>query len=533
MGVFQVKQLWNLKGLLNFSPPISQIMKRTISSFLLILSLALAAFSQQPDLAKLDQYMARSAAAWGTPGISVGIVKDGKIIFSKGYGVLETGKMAVPDGNTLYAIASNSKAFTSAMMAMLVQEGKVKWDDKVKKYLPYFELYDPWVSNETTIRDLLCHRVGLGTFSGDIIWYKSDLTAEDIIKRVKYLPKQYDFRAGYGYSNVMFITAGEVIKKVTGKSWAENVQERILTPLAMERTTASLKELAKRGNFATPHALENEKNIPIPWTNWEEVAAMGGIISSANDMCKWMIFNLNNGINGKDTLLTPASRNTLWRMHNNFIGDFTRKSDSKTHFSGYGLGWGLSDYQGRMKVSHSGAYDGMISLVTMIPDEKLGIVVLTNGLKTPTNAITNYLLDAFLGMKERDWSTEMLERSKAGAQRDTRIADRIAKQVKGTKPSLPLESYTGNYFSDIYGTIKVSLKDNQLRVDFEHSPDLSATLEHWHYDVWKINWVTKQPWFAFGTVKFNMTNNLAITGIDFDVPNNDIFFEELKPRKVQ
>jgi CubicO group peptidase (beta-lactamase class C family) len=331
----------------------------------------------------------------------------------------------------------------------------------------------------------------------------------------------------------MFITAGEVIRAVTGKTWTQNVQDRILTPLAMNRTTCSLKGLVKLGNFATPHAYENELNIPIPWTNWEEVAAMGGIISSANDMCQWMIFNLNNGITATDTLLTPPSRNTLWKLHNNYTMDYTRKNDSKTHFSGYGLGWGLSDFQGRMKVSHGGAYDGMISSVTMVPDEKLGVVVLTNGLMAPTGAITNYVLDAFLGQPEKDWSSEMLGRAKAGEKRDTRIADRISKQVKGTKPSLDLEKYTGNYFSDIYGTIRVTLKDSLLRIYFEHSPELSASLEHWHYDVWKINWDKKQAWFSFGTVKFNMTNNLSVTGIDFDVPNNDIFFEELKARKVQ
>jgi CubicO group peptidase (beta-lactamase class C family) len=445
---------------------------------------------------------------------------------------MEAGKSTVPDGNTLYAIASNTKAFTTAMIAMLVQEGKINWDDKVKKYLPYFELYDPWVSDETTIRDLLCHRVGLGTFSGDVIWYKSDLTSEEIIKRLKYLPAHYDFRSGYGYSNVMYITAGEIIKKVTGKSWTENLQQRILSPLAMTRSTCSLKKMEDIGNYATPHAMEEGKNIPIPWTNWEEYAALGGIISSANDMCRWMIFNLNNGINGKDTLLTPASRNTLWKIHNNFTTDYTGKSDTETHFSGYGLGWSLSDYHGRMKVGHGGAFDGMISSVTMLPEEKLGVVVLTNGLEAPTSAMTNYILDAFLGVPEKDWSAAMLARQKAGKTRDNRISERISKQVKGTKPSLSLQNYTGNYFSDIYGTISVSLKDNRLRLDFEHSPQLSATLEHWHFDVWKINWDQKQAWFSFGTVKFNMTNNLSVTGMDFDVPNDDIFFEELKPVRV-
>lgn len=185
------------------------------------------------DVNKIDAYLNQMAIDWEVPSMSVGVVKDGKIVFSKSYGVLEVGKNEKPDSNTLYAIASNSKAFTAALIGMLVQEGKLSWDDKVKAYLPYFEVYDPWVTKEITIRDLLSHRVGLGTFSGDVIWYKSNLSAEEIVKGAKYLPKAFDFRDGYGYSNVMYITAGEVIRKVTGKPWHEVVKERILNPLGM------------------------------------------------------------------------------------------------------------------------------------------------------------------------------------------------------------------------------------------------------------------------------------------------------------
>ncbi len=257
---------------------------------LLFIIFSTVIFAQKVDLEKLDAYFEKAAKEWGIPGMSVGIVKDGEIVFSKGYGVLEVGKPAKPDGNTLYAIASNSKAFTTALIAMLVQEGKLNWDDKVQKYLPWFELYDPFVSRETTIKDLLCHRVGLGTFSGDFIWYKSDFTSEEIIKRLKYLEPAFGFRDGFGYSNVMYITAGEIIKQITGKTWGENVQERILNPVKMDRTIYSLKKLGEKGNFATPHAYEDEKNIPIRFENWEEVGALGGIISSVNDMGKWMIF---------------------------------------------------------------------------------------------------------------------------------------------------------------------------------------------------------------------------------------------------
>lgn len=505
-------------------------MKKLVFLFTLLFSMSL--FAQDVDYNKLDNYFSKTVSDWGIPGLSVAIVKDGEIVFSKGYGEMEVGKNNPPDGNTLYAIASNTKAFTSFMMAQLVEEGKIKWDDKVQKYLPYFELYNPFVSSETTIKDLLCHRVGLGTFSGDVIWYKSDLTSEEIIKRLKYLEPQYNFRDGYGYSNVMFITAGEVIKTVTGKSWGENVQQRILDPVGMNRTIYSIRKLDEKGNYATPHAYEDGKNIPIPYVDWEEVAALGGIISSVNDMAKWMIFNMNNGITGTDTLLSKASRNILWKMHNSYTVDRTQADPFNTHFRGYGLGWGLADYRGRLRVSHGGGFDGMISAVNMIPDEKLGVVVLTNGMNAPTMAVTYYALDAFMGEKEKDWSGEMLAQRKQRQQNDTRVADREAKHVLGTHPSLELEKYAGTYTAAIYGNIEVKLKNGKLRLYFEHTPELSATLEHWHYDVWKINWDKTHAWFNFGTLKFNMTNNLEITGMDFDVPNNDIFFEELKPVRV-
>lgn len=505
-------------------------MKNLLPILFLLLSVTLLA--QEVDLEKLDKYFEKTAEEWRIPGMSVGIVKDGEIVFSKGYGLMELGRNEKPDGNSLYAIASNTKAFTSFLIAQLVEEGKLGWNDKVQKHLPYFELYNSFVSSETCIKDLLCHRVGLGTFSGDVIWYKSDLTSEEIIRRIQHLEPKFDFRDGFGYSNLMYITAGEVIKTVTGKTWGENVQERILNPVDMNRTVYSLGKLISKGNYAIPHAFENEKNIPIPFVDWEEVAALGGIISSVNDMGKWMIFNMNNGILGNDTLLSAASRNMLWKMHNSYTVNHTESNDFNTHFRGYGLGWGLADYHGRLRVSHGGGYDGMISSVNMIPDEKLGVVVLTNGMNAPTSAVTYYALNAFLGEEEKDWSAEILEQRKKNSGGDTRISSRKEKQAKNTIPSLPIGKLAGKYKSAIYGDINVKLENSKLRIYFEHTPELSATLEHWHYDVWKLNWDKTHAWFSFGTVKFNLTNNLDITGLDFDVPNNDIFFEELKPVRV-
>ena len=486
----------------------------------------------QVDFKKLDSYYAKALKDWSVPGMSIAIVKDGKIVFSKGYGVKELGKPEAPDENTLFAIASNSKAFTSATMATLVQEKKVNWNDKVKKFLPYFELYDPWVSSETTIRDILSHRVGLGTFSGDLLWYRSTLSAEQIIRKAKYLPKAYDFRSGYGYSNVMFITAGEIITKITGKSWGENVQERFLNPLGMTRTISSSKDLDKKGNYATPHALIDNIHKPIPWEDWGTVAATGGIISSVKDMSQWMIFNINNGIWKGDTILKPESRNMLWRTHNNFNVDLTAK-EKLLHFRGYGLGWDLVEYRGKFRVGHTGGYSGMLSGVTMIPDENLGIVVLTNGMKGIFGPLINYTVDAFLKAPEKDWSAEALTmRAKF---KDNRIEERKKARVLNTKPSLTLDQYAGEYVSDNYGKINVKKVGDKLKVYFEHTPDLTTTLEHWHYDTFEMKWDNADmlAWFSFGTVKFTLDNNNKITGLAFDIPNDDFFFEELDVKRAQ
>jgi len=502
-------------------------------TFVFLVSQSFSVCAHENDLQKLDAWYERVLNDWGLPGMAIGIVKDGELIFSKGYGVKEVGKPGSPDENTLFAIASNSKAFTGALLAMLVQDGKLSWDDKVRTFLPWFDAGDPWVSDHVNIRDLLSHRVGFGTFSGDLVWYKSTLTAEEVVRATKHLPLAFELRNGYGYSNLMYLAAGLVIEQITGKSWLENVQERFLDPLGMDRTIVRTADLAAKGNFATPHALVNGANTPIEWVDWTTVASIGGLISSVKDVAQWMIFNMNHGIWDSDTLLTATSINLMWTPHSNFVVTHTQPQDFNRHFSAYGLGWGLSDYHGRLSVGHGGGYDGMISEVRMIPDEKLGVVVLTNGLKSPTGAITNFTLETMLGLEPRDWSAEMLPRAERRMQEDPRITAIKNARVLQTHPTMEIENYTGTYHSAIYGNITVSLEEDKLRLQFEHSPDLSATLTHWHYDVWEINWDRLHAWFDFGVVKFNTDNKQQVTGLDFEVPNRDIFFEELKPVRVR
>ncbi|AZQ65073.1 serine hydrolase [Flammeovirga pectinis] len=500
--------------------------------FQFVSSLVIAQKSYTKELKKLDKYYQQIINDWEIPSMTVGIVKDGRLIFSKGYGTKEIGKQDTPDENTLYAIASNSKAFTSAIIAMLVQEGKLNWNDKVVDYLPYFAINDPYLSQLVTIEDMLSHRVGLGTFSGDIMWYQSNYTSKELIKRIKYIPLAFELRDGFGYSNLMYITAGQLIKEVTGKSWGENVQEKILDPLGMDRTIYSLSKLEEMGNFATPHQLiKNKENVSMEWTNWEEIAATGGLISSVKDLSKWMIFNINNGIINSDTLLTSSSRNQLWKLHNNYTSDLTQTSVN-THFSGYALGWGVKDYYGNMRVSHTGGYDGMITAITLIPDQKLGVVVLTNGLKSPISAATNYTIDTFLKLKELNYSKIYLEKSNEHYDNDTRIEDIIAHHKKDTKPSKNLNEYEGVYFSELNGNITVRINDGKLIIDFEHQKNLNATLSHWHYDTFELLWDFESPWYTLGTVSFEMDNNRNITALKFDVPNNDFHFSEIKAKKI-
>jgi CubicO group peptidase (beta-lactamase class C family) len=510
-------------------------MKNYFSLLLLLVLFNLTVQAQQfPDLQKLDAYFEQMVKAWDVPGASIGIVKDGKLVFTGNYGTKEVGKSEKPDENTLYAIASNSKAFTSAVLAMLVQEGKLGWNDKVRDYLPYFSLFDdPWISANVTIRDLLSHRVGLGTFSGDVIWYKNEGSAEDFIKRAGKVPQDFDFRSGYGYSNLMYITAGEIIHKVTGKTWGKNVLERILNPLAMDRTITTARDLGKKGNFTTAHGRVEGKNFPIAFEDWETIAATGGLISSVSDVAKWMIFNMNHGIIGQDTLISKSNRNLMWTMHNVNVVDHTGKNDLGRHFSGYGLGWNMGDFHGKFMVGHTGGYDGMITAVTMIPEEKLGVVVLTNGHQSPIMAATYYAFDQFLGTGSKDWSADMLKRSLQNQDHDTRVADIKKAKVANTKTSVTPSRFVGTYHSYIYGKIEVKEENGQLRLYFEDAPRLSASLKHWHYDTYEIVWDEKHAWFDFGTLQFNINNKLEVIGMDLNVPNDDIFFEELKPKKVR
>ncbi|WP_421872158.1 serine hydrolase [Marinoscillum sp.] len=500
-------------------------------SFITLFCLTLIA-SAQPDTQVLDEYLSKARKDWEVPGMAVAIVKDGEIVLAKGYGTKALTSKEPVNGETLFAIASNTKAFIASSLAKLVAEGKIKWTDRVIDYLPYFELYDSYTTTHTTIEDLLSHRVGLGTFSGDLMWYKSELTAEEVIKKVRYVPQAYDFRAGYGYSNLMFITAGEVIKKVTGKEWSDYVKESFFKPLGMSRTITSTDDLSD--NYAMPHKPMQEKQEVIDWVNWDNMGAAGGIISSANDMAQWMILNLNRGVINEDTLIDPSAHNILWTPHNNHVVSLSAQDNLiGRHFSGYGLGWGLSDYDGNLMVTHGGGYDGMYSYQMLIPDQKLGVMVLTNTMKGLSSAVALWVVDRFLENPDRDYSSERLKASKENASQADAIDERLAERNKKVGPTLGKREYVGTYESGMHGQVTITLRDDgTYNMNFADAPKLSATLTHWHYNIWQINWDETHAWFDFGTVQFLLDNNLKVSGLQFDVPNHDIFFDEVNLRKI-
>ncbi len=489
----------------------------------------------QADLAALRTHFEDARQSWDIPGFAVAIVKDGAVVYEEGFGVLKAGKPEKVDENSLFAIASNTKAFISASLASLVDEGKISWDDPVRKYLPYFTLYDSYVSDHARIRDLLSHRLGLGTFSGDVVWYKSTYTAEEVVRRARFLEPAYEFRAGYGYSNVMFVAAGEVIRKVTGMPWSDYVKERFFAPLHMNRTQTTTETLPSLPNVASPHKRIDGENTPIRWVNWDNMGAAGGIISSVHDMARWLKLQLNRGISGSDTLFTPRSQSVMWQPHNSFrVSESTRDFYPGRNFSGYGLGWGTAEYRGLFLATHSGGYDGMYSRVGLVPEKGLGIVVLTNGMQSIGTWLMYDIIDAYLGTPTRDWSAEGQRRDVQGrANFQKRIDEEKALRRAGTSPRFTAEDYVGTYSDEFYGDIQISSSGGDLRIEFPKAPHLSATLRQWQYDTYELLWDEVHAWFSFGTVQFTIDNLGRVDGLRFDVPNNDIFFEEIHPIKVR
>ena len=462
--------------------------------------------------------------AFDAPGFSIGVIKDGEVLLSEGFGTRTVNKKESVDGQTIYAIASNSKAFISTAIAKLHEEGKLNLDAPVQDYLPYFKLYDEYVSQHTTVRDLLCHRVGLGTYSGDAIWYKSEKSAEQIVKQIQYLPQAYEWRGGYGYTNLMFITAGEVIKSVTGQSWSDYVKENFLSPLSMDRTQTSVTGLYGLKNIATPH-ITHRNNLPIDMAPWEASGAAGGILSCTDDMLRWLDAQIHPQEAEEKGIFQKAARDQCMKPHNLIRGD---------NFYSAGLGWFVYSRAGQKIVTHGGGYDGMYSRVIMIPDMNIGIVVLTNSMTGLASTVANYIRDTYLGMSTEKWLEKATDNEAKSRQRwQAKFTSPHANRVQGTAPSIDKAAMMGDYNDPLYGAISITEEANgSMSINFKDAAALKANLSHWHYDTWQIDWDEEHAWFNFGTVQFLLDNDRKVNGLQFQVPNDDIFFEEIHMMKV-
>lgn len=502
-----------------------------LALFVLLLAPALAA--QQVDVAALDAHFAKAQAEWPVPGLSVAIVKDGRIVLEKGYGVRDIRGRDPVDEHTLYAIASNSKAFTAAALAQQVDAGKLSWDDRVLDLLPWFRLYDEYVTQEIRVRDLLSHRSGLGTYSGDLLWYGTPYSAEEVVRRARFLPQAFPFRAGYGYSNLMFIAAGEVLRAVTGQDWHDYVEANFFTPLGMSRSVTSTNDLPMRDNVATPHKVEAGQTLPIRWYNWDAMGAAGGVISSVHDMAQWMNAQLAVGRGDGVRLFSEARQRDMWSVQNPLaVSPGSQERYPSTHFRGYGMGWSLSDYLGRKVVSHGGGYDGMYSQVALVPELGLGVVVLTNAMTNVAPALVYRVLDAYLGGEPRDWSGEGLPGwKKSRVAFEARQAAFESAKVVGTSPSLALSAYEGTYGGDLYGDATVTVEEGRLVLRLLPNPDLVADLEHLHYDTFLIRWRENLAWFGKGAATFVLDAAGSAAEMKLDVPNDDLWFYELELKR--
>ena len=419
--------------------------------------------AQQAPLAGLDEYVNKAIKDWAVPGVAIAVIKDDRIVLAKGYGVREVGKPEPVDERTLFAIGSSSKAFTAAAVAMLVDDKKLKWDDPATQYLPGFQLYDPYVTRELTVRDLLTHRVGLER--GDQLWYATTFDRGDILRRIRYLKPSSSMRSKFGYQNVMFLAAGQVVRSVSGQEWDDFVRERIFVPLGMKDTGTSIQTLPRSHDVAAPHSKFDGQIVPIPYRNIDNIAPAGSINSNVLDMAQWVRLHLGNGTYEGKQLISPgavkemSTPQTIIRLEGPMAALYPQ-----AHFLTYGMGWFLSDYRGRKLVEHGGSIDGMRALVAMIPEEKLGVVILTNLSGTILSIPLSYrIFDAYLGATPRDWSAEMLK-TMNGLEEQARAATakQEAERVSGTKPSLALDKYAGDYRSEMYGDATVAFDNGTL-----------------------------------------------------------------------
>ncbi|MGH7554430.1 MAG: serine hydrolase [Longimicrobiales bacterium] len=458
------------------------------------------------QLRALEAHIEQVRQQWEVPGLAVTIVQGDSVVFARGYGVKEVGKPDRVDENTLFAIGSSGKSMTAAVISMLVDEGKMKLDDPVWKYLPGFRVADPYVSREATIRDLLSHRTTLE--NADLVWYGATLTRAEIIERLRHLKLSASFRSRFLYNNLMLMVAGEAAAAAGGRPWESLVRERLFTPLAMASSLSNPQELTAESNVATPHTIVQGKVVPVAHRDTRNIAPAGAQYSSARDMAQYLRFQLGNGAYRGKRIVSEASMAEM-RSVISSNGGPVFLTDSTATGLGYGLGWFTEYFRGHRLLRHGGAIDGMLTEMMFLPEDQIGVVILTN--KSPHTmhtALTNHIFDVALRLTERDWNGQAFTRMKAQeAQAAERLKTMESQRAQNAPPSLPIDKFAGTYSDSLFGEVRVALENGSLMLRYH--PTFVAKLEPWQYNTFRLVWQTSSA-FA-GSLSF-ATFDLDATG---------------------
>ena len=520
-------------------------MKKCLFIFAALLSIINGVAQTQPISAKqIDSLTALVLKTFNVPGIAVGVVKNGKLIHAKGYGVsnLNTGKKV--DENTLFGVASNSKAMTAAVLGQLVDEGKIKWDDRVTDYIPEFKMYDPYVTDAFTIRDLLTHRSGLGLGAGDLMMFPdgSNFTKKDIIHNIRYLKPVSAFRTKYDYDNNLYIVAGEVAERVSGTKWEELVEQKIMKPLGMNASAASLYRLKDNSNAIRPHAPVDGK-LQVLDIDWSESAnAAGGIWSNITDWSKWVIAQMNHGKYGdglKQNIFSEEVHEETWTPQT--IIKAGTAAPYNTHFAAYGLGWFLSDVKGYKQVTHTGGLAGIVTQVVMFPELQLGIIVFTNQQSGAAfNAISRTIQDSYLGVIGYDWVKIMKDRVDKGEAEAKKIGEEVEKdmqaQLSKAGGQFNFQPYLGIYRDIWFGDIEISMKNGKAWMDCKRSPKLSGEVLPYKGNSLIVRWTDRtldaDAYLMFTTDMDGKPSGLTMKAIspltDFSFDFHDLDLKKIK-----
>lgn len=475
-------------------------------------AVAAPAAGAQGPLGGFDAYVAKAVKDWNVPGLAIAVVKDGSVVFAKGYGVRTVGTNDRVDTHTLFANASTTKAFTSMAIEMLADSGKVRLDAPVTTYLPWFQLYDPWVTRHVTVRDLLTHRTGLP--EADFLWYGTSLDLPEIVRRLRYVKPETSLRTHFTYENDTYATAGLIVEQASHESWERFDKQRIFDPLGMHETFTNTAAASAQSNIASPHYLVHDTVRAIPRLATDNIGPAGAMYSSVSDMAKWMKFLLDSGtVNGK-RLIDTAQFNELFRPQMMVGADEFYPTERLTHphLTAYGLGWFLEDYRGEYVVFHTGSIDGFVAIVGLIPDRKLGVVVFANiDHAEIRHALMYTVFDRYIGGATHDWSAEMLAMYKVLDRQQHAARDSaLARRVRGMSPSLPLDRYAGTYTDSLYGTATVRLDHGALVL--ETNPLLTADLEPWNYDTFMAHY--RNRWQGQALVTFQLDADGKVASID-------------------